>query len=94
MTWVTPTASSMAGADLAGEGAFLFPVDVLARRWRRCEPLAACDGGVNRKVIGADDDFVAVVAVDQRKEIAEEFTGLFGGFVHLPIGGEEFLSHE
>src|ERR1035441_1378745 len=82
-----------AGADLAGEGAFLFPMEIL-RADGYVRALGRIDGGIERKEIWADDNFVAVVAVDHRKEIAEEVTGLVGCFVHLPVGGEEFLSHE
>jgi len=51
-------------------------------------------GGVEAKIGGADDDFVAVVAVDQGQEVAKEVTGLVGRLVHLPVGGDEFFSHD
>ena len=56
--------------------------------------LGRVDGGIDCKVSRADDDFVAVVALDQRQEIVEEVTSLVGGFVHFPIGGDEFFSHD
>jgi hypothetical protein len=52
------------------------------------------DGGFDRKISRANHDFIAVVAVDKRQEIAEEVASLGGGFVHLPSSGEEFFSHE
>ena len=86
-----------AGGDLAGEGTFLFPVKILRADGDVRAP-GGMDGGIKRKVIRADDDFVAaflvIGAVDQRQEIAEEVAGLVGRFVHLPVGGEHFLSHE
>ena len=51
-------------------------------------------GKIEREVGGADDDFVAVVTGNERQKFAEEVAGLVRSFVHLPVGGDEFFSHE
>src|SRR5208282_2425419 len=56
-----PNCHQHAGADFAGIGAFGLPVDVL-RADGYVRALSRMDGGVQRKVGWADDDFVAVVA--------------------------------
>jgi hypothetical protein len=45
--------------------------------------LGGRDGNVQREIVRADHDLVAVVAMDQGKEIVEEVTSLVGGFVLL-----------
>jgi len=52
------------------------------------------DGGVDRKVSRADYDLVAVVVLDEREENAEEVASVVRRFMHFPVGGDEFLSHE
>ena len=79
--------------DFSGEGAFLFPIEVLCADGD-VGAFGGSDGSIDAEVGGADEDFVPIVAVNQRKEVAEEVTGLVGSFVHLPISGDEFLSHE
>ena len=79
-----------AGADFAGVSAFLLPVHVL-RADGNVGALRGMDGNIERKISGADYDFVAVVTVDQRQEFAEEVAGFVGRFVHLPVGGDEFF---
>jgi len=37
--------------------------------------------------------FIAIVAGDQRKELAEERLNLIGSLAHLPVGGDYFFSH-
>jgi len=41
---------------------------------------------------GANDDLVAAVIGDEGQEELHEFLGLDGGFVHLPVGGDERLT--
>ena len=82
------------GVDLAGEGAFLFPVEIL-RADGDVRALGRGDGGVEcRGRWGRRRFRRGRCRLDQRKEIAEEVTGLVGGFVHLPVGGDQFFSHE
>ena len=81
------------GVDFSRERAFFFPVQILSAD-SDIRALGCSDGGIEAEIGGADDDFVAVVIFDQREEIAEEVTGLVGRFVHLPVGSDDFFSHE
>src|SRR5262249_62054616 len=82
-----------AGADLAGVGTFFFPVNILradgdTRVLRRRDRNMQVDKGWTH------DDFIAIVSGDEGQEVPEEVATLIRGFVHLPIGGDDFFSHE
>jgi hypothetical protein len=59
------------GVDFAGVGAFLFPVQILGSDGD-IRTLGCGDGGIDAEIGWADDDFVAVVRLNQGKEIAKK----------------------
>src|SRR5258706_6571815 len=81
------------GADLAGIGALLFPVQIL-RADGYVRTLAALNRHAKIYVGWADDDFVPRVAGNQGQEVMKKCLRLLRVLVHLPVGGHQLLSHE
>src|ERR1700756_2637106 len=81
-----------ASADLAGVGAFLFPMNVLSTN-RHVGALGCLDRGGQIDEGWANHDLVPLMSRNQGQRIAEEITSLVRCFVHLPIGSNDFLSH-
>src|SRR5207253_7585182 len=59
---------------------------------RDLRALRRCNRGAQINVRWANDNFVACVASHEREKLAKEFASLSGILVHLPVGGDEFLS--
>jgi hypothetical protein len=87
-----PDFQQHADADFAGVGTLFFPVHVLRAN---CDigVLGGLERGWNVEKWRANDDLIAIVACDQRKELAEERLNLIGSLAHLPVGGDYFFSH-
>src|SRR3977135_4044554 len=81
------------GADLAGIGALVFPVEILCADGY-VRTLAALNRHAKIYVGRADDDFVPRVAGNPGQEVMKKCLRLLRVLVHLPVGGHQLLSHE
>src|SRR5579862_2793233 len=73
--------------------AFRFPMDILgANRYIRA--FHRFQGSRQINVRGANYDLVSVVSGEHRNKLMKEFASLVGRFVHLPVGGDQLISHE
>ncbi len=89
--WVPPTAMSLTDGGLAGVGAFFGKVDVL--RADGNVGCIACSGDRWQQYRGRKKgDFVAGVAGYKGQKGVDKGLGLGRNLVHLPIGGNEFLT--
>jgi len=78
---------------LAGVGAFFSEMHVL-QAYGDVGGGCGFDDGRERSDGWKDGDFVAGVAGYERQECVHEGFGFSGGFVHLPVGGDEcFTRH-
>src|ERR1035437_4432431 len=79
--------------DLAGEGAFLGPPDIL-RADADIRTFDGIDGRGEIREGGTDHNLTVRGLLDQRPEFLEECSGFRGRLVHLPIARHDRYSHK
>ena len=81
------------GGNFSGEGAFFFPVDVLSGDGDFCV-FGGFDGRGDGCVWRGYDDVAVTGFGGERRERGEKRAGVGGGFVHLPVAGNDAAPHD
>ena len=81
------------GGNLTRIGAVCLPVDILHADCG-VTPARAFDRGLDGRIRRANDDLIPAVASDQGQEVAKEISRFVRSFIHLPVAGNHFFSHE
>ena len=90
----TTNIAQHAGANLAGVGAFLLPIQILSANVH-VRTSGIFDGDIKINVGRANSDFIPRMSGNQGQEIAEVVSCLIGILVHLPVGGHQlFAGHD